>query len=179
MLTCTKHCGGFCRISLTVVIGRQNGDDKQTIVHVSVRKDGKQWDSLNSGVGVVTREAAAEKSVKVLILDSGEEVKIDASLENPLRIGDGVQFCFARNPKNNRVDVFNVERIELPEKDVRRINGLLRRNPKGFGFVEDAFAPPQIVESIDPSIDEVVAQAVYAKNPTKGEYGWRVIELNT
>ena len=105
-------------------------------------------------------------------------MKIDASSESTLRIGDGVRCGFARNPKNNRVDVFNVERRELPEKDVRRINGPLRRNPKGFGFVEDAFVPPQIVESIDPSIDQVVAQAVYAKNPAKGEYGWRIIELN-
>ena len=163
---------------LTVVIGRQNGDDRQTIVHVSVREDGQQWDSLDLGVGVITREATAEKSTKVLIVDFGEEVKIDASSESTLRIGDGVRCGFARNPKNNRVDVFNVERRELPEKDVRRINGPLRRNPKGFGFVEDAFAPPQIVESIDPSIEEVVAKAVYAKNPTKGEYGWRIIELN-
>lgn len=163
---------------LTVVIGRQNGDERQTIVHVSVRKDGQPWDSLDTGVGVVTREATAEKSTKVLILDSGEEVKVDASLKNPLRIGDGVRCGFARNPKNNRMDIFNVDRRELPEKDVRRITGPLRRNPKGFGFVEDAFVPPQIVEFIDPSIDEVVAQAVYAKNPAKGEYGWRVVELS-
>lgn len=163
---------------LTVVIGRQNGDDRQTIVHVSVREDGNQWDSLDSGVGVITREANADKSTKVLILDTGEEVKIDGSSEIPLSIGDGVRFGFARNPKNNRMDLFNVERRELPEKEVRRIKGQLRRNPKGFGFLEDAFVPPNIVESIDSSIDEVVALAVYAKNPAKGEYGWRVVELN-
>lgn len=137
---------------LTVVIGRQNGDDRQTIVHVSVREDGQQWDSLDLGVGVITREATAEKSTKVLLLDSGEEVKIDASSESPLRIGDGVRCGFARNPKNNRVvDVFNVERRDLPGKHVRRINGSLCRHPKGFGFVEDAFVPPQLVESIDRS----------------------------
>ncbi|MBP6421985.1 MAG: tetratricopeptide repeat protein [Propionivibrio sp.] len=163
---------------LTLVIGRQNGDDRQTIVHVSVRKDGQQWDSLDSGVGVITSEATADKSIKVLIVESGEEVKIDGSSGKSLHIGDGVQCGFARNPKSNRMDVFNVERRELPEKDVKRVIGQLRRNPKGFGFVEDAFAPPHIVESIDPSIDEVVALAVYAKNPAKGEYGWRVFELN-
>lgn len=163
---------------LTVVIGRQNGDDRQTIVHVSVREDGQQWDSLDSGVGVITREASADKSTKVLIVDSGEEVKIDGSSGNSLHIGDGVRCGFARNPKNNRMDVFSVERREFPEKDVRRINGQLRRNPKGFGFVNGAFVPTQIVELIDPCVDEVVALAVYAKNPAKGAYGWRVIKLN-
>lgn len=74
--------------------------------------------------------------------------------------------------------MFNVARRELPEKDVRRINGQLGRYPKGFGFVEDAFVPSHIVKFIDPSVEEVVALAVYAKNPAKGEYGWRVIELS-
>lgn len=163
---------------LTVVIGRQNGDDRQTIVHVSVREDGHHWDSLDSGVGVITREAIGDKSTKVLIVDTGEEVKFDGSSESPLRIGDGVQFGFTRNPKNNRMDLFNVERRELPEKDLRRIKGQLRRNPKGFGFVEDVFVPSSIVESIDSSIDEVAVLAIYAKNPAKGEYGWRAVELN-
>ena len=67
----------------------------------------------------------------------------------------------------------------MSQKDVRRSKGQLRRNPKGFGFVEDAFVSPHIVESIDSTIDEVVALAVYAKNPVKGEYGWRVIELSS
>lgn len=111
-------------------------------------------------------------------MDTGEEVKFDGSSESPLRIGDGVQFGFTRNPKNNRMDLFNVERRELPEKDLRRIKGQLRRNPKGFGFVEDVFVPSSIVESIDSSIDEVAVLAIYAKNPAKGEYGWRAVELN-
>lgn len=163
---------------LTVVIDRQNGDERQTIVHVSVREDGQQWDCLDSGIGVITREATADKSTKVLIVDSGAEAKVDGSAENSLRIGDGVRCGFSRNPKNNKMVAFNVERQELPEQDVRRINGKLRRNPKGFAFVENAFVSPQIVESIDPSIDEVVALAIYAKNPVKDEYGWQVIELN-
>jgi hypothetical protein len=162
---------------LTVIVGRQNGDDRRTIVHVSVRNDGHQWDCLELGVGVITREATADKSMKALIVDSGEEVKIDGMPGKSFRVGDGALCGLARNPKNNRVDVFNMDRHEFPEKNVKRAKGQLRRNPKGFGFVEDAFVPPHIVESIDPGIDEVVALAVYAKNPAKGAYGWRVIEL--
>ena len=163
---------------LIVVVGRQNGDDRQTIVHISVRKDGTKWDCLEPGVGVITREATADKSAKVLIVGSGEDVNIDGSSEKFMHVGDGVRFGSARNPKNNRTDVFNVESRELTENDFKRVIGQLRRNSKGFGFVEDAFVPPHIVESIDPSVDEVSALTIYAKNPSKGEYGWRVIELN-
>ena len=164
---------------LTVVVGRQHGDDRQTIVHVAPRKDGQQWDCLEPALGVITRQATADKSMKVLILDSGEEAKIDMASDNLLQIGDGVRCGFVRNPKNNRLDVFNVHRRELPEKDVKHIKGKLRRHPKGFGFVEDAFVPPDIVESIDTSIDDVVALVVYAKNPAKSEFGWRVLEMKS
>ena len=58
---------------LTVVIGRQNGDDRQTIVHVLPRQDGQEWDCLEQILGVAIAEATTEKSMKFLILSSGEE----------------------------------------------------------------------------------------------------------
>ena len=164
---------------LTVVVGRKNGDDQQTIVHVSVRENGQQWDSLDSGMGIVTQEATTEKPTKILILDTGEEIRFESTSARSLRIGDGVRCGFARNPRNNRTDIFNIEYLELPKKNIRQFNGRLNRNPKGFGFVDSAFVPPQIVESVDPIVSEVIALAVYANNPTKGEYGWRVIKLNS
>jgi len=131
---------------LVVVVGSQNEDGRQTIVHVSARKDGQKWDCLESGIGVVTREAVAEKTTRILILDTGDEVGLDESLGEAFHIGDGVRFGLARNPKNNRADVFNVERCELSEKNFKRVKGQLRRNPKGFGFVGDAFVPPYLAE---------------------------------
>lgn len=73
----------------------------------------------------------------------------------------------------------HAERCELPEKDVKHVEGQLSRHEKGFGFVGGAFVSPQLVESVDPNVQEVVAFAVHAKNPSKGVYGWRVIKLNT
>ena len=72
----------------------------------------------------------------------------------------------------------HAERCELPEKDVKRVEGQLRRHEKGFGFVDNACVSPQFVDSVDPSVQEVVALAVHAKNPSKGVYGWRVIKLD-
>lgn len=163
---------------LTVVIGRQNGDDRQTIVHASVRQNGQKWDCLEQGIGVTTSEKTAEKSTKFLILSSGEESRINGTVERLFQIGDGAQLFFARNPKNNRIQVLHAEGCDLPSKDAKRITGPLRRHEKGFGFVEDAFVTPQVVDSIHPNIEEVEALAVHAKNPSKGVYGWRIIKLN-
>lgn len=173
-----KHLKAEVGAPLTVVIGRQNGDDRQTIVHVSPRQGGSEWDCLEQERGVVIAEATTDKSTKFLILSSGEESRINGTVEVLFHVGDGAQLYFARNPKNDRVQVMHAERCELPEKDVKRVEGQLRRHEKGFGFVDNAFVSPQFVDSVDPSVQEVVALAVHAKNPSKGVYGWRVIKLD-
>ncbi|PRH81320.1 tetratricopeptide repeat-containing protein [Arenimonas caeni] len=162
---------------LTVVIGRQDGDDRQTIVHASVRSDGEQWDCLERGTGVVVREAADGKPLKVFIAGSGDELGVDAPDGNVLRVGDGIKLGMTRNPKNDRLDAFNVERGELPDRDVKLVQGQLRRNPKGFAFIDDAFVAPALVDSIDSAIDEVMAVAVYGKHPKEDKRAWRVISL--
>lgn len=163
---------------VTVVIGRQNGEGGETIVHVSARPEGKNWDCLEPGAGVIVRENSNEKPLKVFIADTGDELGVESPAAKPLRVGDGVRIGIARNPKTNRLDAFNMERGELPDRDVKRFQGQLRRNPKGFGFVDDAFVPPYIVESVAPDIADVSALAVFGKHPVKGERSWRVIKLD-
>ena len=173
-----KHLKVAIGAPLTVVIGRQNGDDRQTIVHVSPRQGGREWDCLEQILGVAIADATTDKSTKFLILSSGEESQINSTVEIPFHVGDGAQLSFARNPKNDRVQVMHAERCELPEKNFKRVEGQLRRHEKGFGFIEDAFVSPQFVDSVDRSVQEVAALAVHAKNLSKGVYGWRVIKLN-
>ncbi|OWT70387.1 hypothetical protein CEY04_25370 [Achromobacter sp. HZ28] len=163
---------------VTVVIGRQNGEGRATIVHVSGRPEGKRWDCLESGSGIVVREASQEKPLKVFIAGTGDELGTEASIARSLCVGDSVRLGLARNPKNDRLDAFSVERGELPDKDVKLVQGKLRRNPKGFGFVDDAYVSSDIVESVASSVIDVAALAVFAKHPTKGERSWRVIKLN-
>lgn len=163
---------------VTIVIGRQNGEDRETIVHVSTRPEGKFWDCLEPRAGVVVRETSNEKPLKVFIAGIGDELGVESPPANPLRIGDGVRICIARNPKNNRLGAFNVELGELPNRDVKLVQGQLRRNPKGFGFVGDAFVPPHIVESVTSDVADVSALAVFGKHPVKDERSWRVIKLD-
>ena len=173
-----KHLNVEIGAPLTVVIGRQNGEDRQTIVHASHRQEGDKWDCLERSLGVTISDATADRSTKFLILSSGEESRINGTVEAMFHVGNGVQLYFARNPRNDRVQVMHAERCELPVKDVKRVEGQLRRHEKGFGFVDDAFVSPQLVDSVDQSVEDVVALVVHAKNLSKGVYGWRAIELN-
>ena len=94
------------------------------------------------------------------------------------RVGEGVRFRVTQNRKTGRKDLFAVEPGPHPEVDVKVINGRLKRNPKGFAFVEDAFVPPFLVETIPPNVDTVTAILVYAKNPKEDRYGWRAVTIS-
>lgn len=163
---------------VNLVIGKQHGDERRTIVHLSPRTGGVPCDCTMPGQGVVSRTAGGEHAARVLILDTGEEAQLIGPTDDTLSPGARVQFCGARNPRNQRLEVFNVTlRDEGPDPHIRHLRGELMRHPKGFAFVEGAFAPPHLVDSLDPGVGQVVALAVYANNPAKGAFGWRVIQL--
>lgn len=57
------------------------------------------------------------------------------------------------------------------------MHGQLRRNPKGFAFVDDAFVAPSLVESLDNTTEDVIVVAVYGKHPKEDKRTWRAISL--
>jgi hypothetical protein len=166
---------------LTVVVGQQQGDSRVTIVQVSPRADGSPWDCTQVGAGVVVREASGDKSAKVFIGRDSDELHVADDAwrgASPARLGEGVRFQKAQNPKNGKWDIFAVEPGPLPEQDVKLVHGRLRRHAKDFAFLEDAFVLPQLVETLSADADEAAALIVYAKHPTKDEYSWRAVTLS-
>lgn len=165
---------------VTLVLGRQRDSDRDAIVQVSVRSDGANWDCTDAGIGLVTREAADERRAKVFV-DRDLEVGIDddtwVGLRSP-KVGEGVLFRVTQNRKTGRRDLFAVEPGPRPDVDVKVTTGHLKRNPKGFAFVDDAFVPPFIVETVLPEVDTVVAVLVYAKHPKEDRYGWRAVSIS-
>lgn len=166
---------------LTIVVGQQQGDSRVTIVQVSPRAGGSPWDCTQGGTGVVVREASGDKSAKVFIGRDSDELHVaDDSWRgaSPARLGEGVRFQKAQNPKNEKWDIFAVEPGPLPDQDVKLVHGRLRRHAKGFAFLDDAFVLPQLVEKLSADVDEAAALIVYAKHPTKNEYSWRAVTLS-
>jgi tetratricopeptide (TPR) repeat protein len=165
---------------VTLVLGRQRDSDRDAIVQVSVRSDGASWDCTDSGKGLVTREAADGRRAKVFV-DRDLEVGIDGEAwigSHPPKVGEGVRFRVTENRKTGRRDLFAVEPGPRPDADVKVTTGHLKRNPKGFAFVDDAFVPPFVVETVPPEVDTVVAVLVYAKHPKEDRYGWRAVAIS-
>lgn len=165
---------------VALVLGRQRDSDRDAIVQVSVRSDGASWDCTDSGIGLVTREAADERRVKIFV-DRDLEVGIDDGAwigSHSPKIGEGVRFRVTQNRKTGRRDLFAVEPGPRPDVDVKVATGYLKRNLKGFAFVDDAFVPPFMVETVLPEVDTVVAVLVYAKHPKENRYGWRAVAIS-
>lgn len=163
-----------------LVLGRQRDSDQDAIVQVLVRPDGASWDCTDSGKGMVTREAAEGRQAKVFV-DRDLEVGIDADAwigSHPPKVGEGVRFRVTVNRKTGRRYLFAVEPGPRPDVDVKVTTGHLKRSPKGFAFVDDAYVPPFLVETVPPEIDTVDAVMVYAKHPKEDRYGWRAVAIS-
>lgn len=165
---------------ITLVVGKQLESKREAIVQISARPDGAIWDCTDTGAGIVSREASEDKRPKIFV-NRDVEVGIDHNVwigHQPPTLGHGVRFRMTKNQKNQRIDIFAVEPGPRPDVDVRVANGHLKRNAKGFAFVDDAFVPPYLVESIPPDVNDVAAVLVYAKHPKEERYGWRAVALS-
>jgi tetratricopeptide (TPR) repeat protein len=166
---------------VALVLGRQTGQPEETVVQIARRPDGQQWDRTTSGCGVVSREAADGKSMRIF---AGRELGdlpavSDSNAGAEMRAGDGVSFQMTVNPRNGRVDLFAARPSSLPEMDVKQIQGRLRRaESRTHAFVEDVFVPPYVVKTVPEQIDEVGVVAVYARHPKKEGYSWRAVRIS-
>jgi hypothetical protein len=106
-------------------------------------------------------------------------VDSDSTSGGGMGAGDGVSFRMTTNPRSGRVDLFAASPAHLPDKDVKQIQGRLRRaESKPHAFVEDVFVPPHMVKTVPEHIDEVGVVAVYARHPVKEGYSWRAVRVS-
>lgn len=162
---------------LNLVLGREEGDSREAIVHISLREEGDPWDCLVTHTGVVASAAENDRPMKVFVEETGDDVIVESHLSENFVVGDGVRCGIAQNPKNNRFSVFRIERAQLPKAGVKTLRGQLRRNPKGFGFVDDTFIAPYLLNDLDEEVQFVEAMAVYGKHPSREGRSWRAISI--
>ncbi len=166
---------------ITIVTGRQEGGERSIVLHVSERQDGSKWDCTTAARGVVAQLPVDGRPMKVFLSpDSEARVPEGCWIDvAPLSLGQGVTVRLVRNPKNERAEVFTIEAGGLPESDdIKLAQGYLRRHPKGFGFIENAFVPPHLLDGISSELTDVAAVLVYSKHPKEDRYGWRAIALS-
>lgn len=166
---------------VTVVIGHQNDDRRESIVQVAPRPDGDLWECVNEVAALVVRSAGEDGSLKVFIdRDNGEQKAHASALARvkDVRAGDGLRLRVATNPKRGTLDVVLAERAPPPSSsDIRTFSGRLRRHEKGFAFLDDVHIPKGLLESIPQDVSAADVLAVYSRHPTKDEYSWRAVTL--
>lgn len=74
-------------------------------------------------------------------------------------------------------DVLEVHKIDDQTTDkIVEIEGDLKLNPKGFGFVNDAFIAPYLLNGLRDG-EFIKAIKIWDKDPKKGTPSWRVIKI--
>lgn len=163
-----------------LIIGKQQENSRETIVQLSARSQGVSWDCTDSGNGAVTQAGSDGKRTKVFV-DRDSEIAINDDTwvgSRPPSPGDGVVFRTTLNRKTGRRDLFAVEPGPLPTTDVRIAKGRIKRSSHGFGFVDDVFVTPYLIERLPSDTNDVSAVAVYSKHPKEDRYGWRAVVVN-
>ena len=166
---------------VALVLGRQAGETEETVVQIVRRPAGQAWDRTAVGHGVVAQVAGEGRPMRIFVgRDLGDfPVDGDSTSIGDMAAGDGVQFRMTTNPKNGRVDLFTVSPAQLPDADVKRIQGRLHRaEAAAHAFVEDVFVPPHVVKAIPENVDEVGVVAVYARHPKREGYSWRAVRIS-
>lgn len=76
-----------------------------------------------------------------------------------------------------QLDVMEAHKVEPKQSErVKLIEGTLKLNPKGFGFVDDAFVAPYLLNGFNDQ-EHVEATKIWDKDPKKGTPSWRVIKI--
>lgn len=163
-------------VLLTMGINEVN--DKSTAVNAEKRHSGKNWDCTLPQQ--VMLSSIKDQEIRVFV-NRDEEIKlfkeVSDRLNNPINIGNMYNAYITKNAKNNRLEICHLEpSTETTLANTKKTTGILKKNEKGFGFIEDIFIPPFLLDS-QQNGDHLTVIAVYSFNKAKEKYSWRAITI--
>ena len=132
---------------------------------------------LEMAVGIVDAHHRSGKGFSIYI-DFGKKLsaRIGVFVGKGLpEIGTWLQVKLAND--GQQLEVIEAHRTEPQTSErVIDIEGDLRLNPKGFGFVDDAFVAPFLLNGYQDK-EHIKATKIWDIDPKKGEPSWRVIKV--
>lgn len=167
--------------AVDVTLGIQKDLSQYLIVNVVERINGENWDCTKHQVGIISYISDDYENVRVF-LNKDKELKLDQNIvkiiKGKILVGSKVK-CFSTiNAKSKRVEISHLELVENARiDDVKVEKGELRKNPKGFGFVNDIFISPNLIKNIEDKT-EVNVKAIFCKQRDKDAYGWKAISVS-
>lgn len=155
--------------------------DRQDVLEILPRPNGKDWDCTAIKEGVIAGLSANGEGITVYCSREEEyrfPVKSWIGTTSPAP-GVGARAWGATNPVNGHFEAGRIEPVALPENgDIRVFSGRLTRTTKGFGFVDEVFVPPPLVESSPPAAHDVAVVAIMAFDKTKARHSWRAVAVS-
>lgn len=161
-----------------LTMGINEANDKWTTVNAEKRHSGKNWDCTL--LQQVMLSSIKDQEIRVFI-NRDDEIKlfkeVSDRLTNSINIGNMYNAYITKNAKNNRLEICHLEPSnETKLADTKKITGILKKNERGFGFLEDIFIPPYLLDS-QQNGDCLTVIAVYSFNKAKEKYSWRAITI--
>lgn len=166
---------------VVVTLGIQEDSNQNLIVNVVERTDGAYWECTDQDFGMITYISDDSENVRVFF-NKDRESKLDKNivqiLKGKLSVGSKVK-CFSTvNAKSQKIEISHVQLVENAKiSDMREEKGELRKNPKGFGFVNDIFISPNLIQNIEDKT-LLTLQAIYSKQRDKDTYSWKAVSIS-
>jgi tetratricopeptide (TPR) repeat protein len=155
--------------------------DRQDVLEILPRSHGKDWDCTAIKEGVIARLSTNGEGITVYCSREEEHrfpAKSWIGTTSPAP-GIGARAWGATNPVNGHFEASRIEPVPVPENgDIRVFSGQLTRTTKGFGFVDEVFVPPPLVESSPPEARDVAVVAIMAFDKTKARHSWRAVAIS-
>lgn len=164
-----------------VTLGIQEDSNHNLVVNVVERMDGYEWECTSQQFGIITYISDDSENVKVF-LNKDKELKLDPDilrgLKNQISIGSKLKCFSTLNAKSQRIEISHVELVNSAKiTDMKEEKGELRKNPKGFGFVNDIFISPNLIKDTEDKA-LIKVQAIFSKQRDKDTYSWKAISVS-
>ena len=163
-----------------ITLGIQDDSNQNLVVNVVERMDGSEWECTNQQFGIISYVSDDYENVKVF-LDKDNELKLDPNtfraLKDKISIGTKLKCFLTVNAKSQRIEISHVGLVNnVKINDMKEEKGELRKNQKGFGFVNDVFISPNLIKDIEDKA-LISVQAIFTKQRDKDTYSWKAISI--
>ncbi len=150
-------------------------NDRLILVEAVARPDGHQFDSVQQAHGVVDHQNIDKQLASVYLTDSDFCVLRYSDHDGIESLQPGASVLLKYTEFRDRKNVHHCETTDFKEtRWCKKVHGPINLNPKGFGFVDDVFVPPDIANRFSNG-ETVTLIAALKENKSKNELGWRAL----
>jgi tetratricopeptide (TPR) repeat protein len=150
-------------------------NDRLILIEAVARPDGSLFDSVQQAHGVLDHQNIDKQLASVYLTDSDFCVLRYSDHGGIASLQPGASVLLRYTEFRDRKNVHHYEITDFKEtRWCKKVHGSINLNPKGFGFVDDVFVPPNVANKFSDG-ETVTLVAALKENKSKNELGWRAL----